>query len=63
MPNKFKQLYIAINKMMMHLGADGEINTRAVEVLDVMSALKELDGGVFDVGVVFKGSKMAKIEE
>ena len=54
MPDKFKQLYVTINKMMIRLGAEGEINTRAVEVLDVMSALKELDGGVFDVGFVFK---------
>lgn len=52
--NRFKQLYITINKMMMKLGAEGEIGTRAVEVLDVMDALKELDGGVFDVDVAFK---------
>ena len=54
MPDKFKALYIAINEMMIKLGMYGEITTRANEVLDVMSALRELDGGVFDVDAVFK---------
>ncbi len=53
MPKRFKPLYIAINHLMIRLGAEGEITTRATEVSDVMHALKELDDGVFDVDAVF----------
>ena len=45
---KWKALYCAVNKMMMRLGADGEITADQDESADVMTALHDLDGGVYD---------------
>lgn len=39
-------LYNAVNVMMAHLGADGEIDTRHRAVTAVMDALHDIDGGV-----------------
>ena len=44
----WKNLYRTVNEMMMRLGADGEINARQTEAENVMSALAEVDGGVYD---------------
>ena len=52
---KFKPLYIAINEMMAILGADGEVNTKQMAVINVMDALAEIDGGEFDTAKVFGG--------
>ena len=46
--NKAQQLYIAINEMMLKIGIDGEISTRDREADAVMSALYELDGGIYN---------------
>ena len=42
------ELYHAVNKMMLRLGADGEINAQQVEVEYVMSALHGIDGGSYN---------------
>jgi hypothetical protein len=44
-----KPMYIAINNMMAVLGAKGEIHATDIEANQVMSALADLDGGVYDV--------------
>ena len=44
----WKTLYCTVNEMMMRLGADGEINAQQTEAENVMSALAEIDGGVYD---------------
>jgi hypothetical protein len=41
------RLYHAVNRMMRHLGAEGEITTRNELVSDVMDALAEIDGGTY----------------
>ena len=46
--NAWRPLYHAINKMLMDLGADGEITTENKHSMDVMNALSEIDGGVYD---------------
>ena len=43
----WKPLYHAINKMVNQLGADGEITARDNLVGQVMAALEEIDGGVY----------------
>ena len=45
---KYKQLYIAVNEMMVRLGIDGEISTREPETDAVMNALFEIDGGTYN---------------
>ena len=42
---KFRSLYDAVNTMMAHLGADGEVDTHHQSVSAVMSALHKIDGG------------------
>ena len=54
---KLRVLYERVNEMMDKLGADGQINTRANEVLVVMDALYELDGGVYDTEKAFGGKE------
>ena len=44
----WKNLYRTINELMMRLGADGEINAQQTEAENVMAALAEIDGGVYD---------------
>lgn len=44
---KWEQLYHAINRMMMCLGADGEITATSNEAGEVMAALAAIDGGVY----------------
>jgi hypothetical protein len=44
-----KPMYIAINNMMAVLGAKGEIHATDEKANQVMSALADLDGGVYDV--------------
>ena len=44
---KWEQLYHAINRMMMRLGADGEITATSNEAGEVMAALESIDGGVY----------------
>ena len=44
----WKNLYSTVNEMMMRLGADGEVNAQQTEAENVMSALAEIDGGVYD---------------
>jgi hypothetical protein len=42
------ELYHAVNKMMLRLGADGEINAQQVEAEAVMTALHGIDGGRYN---------------
>lgn len=44
----YGKLYHAVNLMMAELGAEGEINTRHTKVDQVMDALHDIDGGVYD---------------
>jgi len=41
-------LYKAINELMMQMGIDGEVSTTSDKAEAVMSALWEVDGGVYD---------------
>ena len=50
---RFRELYVALNEMLAILGADGEVNTRQMTVINVMEALAEIDGGEFDTAKVF----------
>lgn len=50
---EYKTLYIAVNELMAMLGAVGEMNTFTDEVLRIMTVLREVDEGVFDVDKVF----------
>jgi len=45
-------LYHAVNRMMAELGMKGQINTRHHLVDDVMDALHDIDGGVYQDGHV-----------
>jgi len=42
------ELYHAVNKMMLRLGADGEINATQEEAENVMTALHGIDGGRYN---------------
>ena len=42
-----KELYNALKAMLARLGADGEINLAASEVVDVMTELEKVDGGAY----------------
>ena len=44
---KLLNLYIKVNEMMSHLGAEGEIDTRNPLVDEVMAALYEIDNGEY----------------
>jgi len=44
----WSELYHAVNKMMMVLGADGEINAQQDEAANVMTALHNIDGGRYN---------------
>jgi hypothetical protein len=46
--DKWKNLYHAVNKMMIKLGAEGEIRPRNTEPEEVMDALYLIDGGVYN---------------
>ena len=46
---KIINLYKAVNEMMAVLGAKGEINTLHEKTTNVMDALHEIDGGVYDL--------------
>ena len=48
---KLIDLYMAINELMMEMGIEGEVSSTSEKAEDVMSALYELDGGVYDVEV------------
>jgi len=48
---KLIYLYMAINELMMEMGIEGEVSSTSEKAEDVMSALYELDGGVYDVEV------------
>lgn len=45
---KLEALYKSVNEMMAHLGAEGKIDTRNNLVDNVMSALFDIDEGVYD---------------
>ena len=49
----FKSIYLAANKMLARLGADGQVNTETPEVCDLMNALYDIDNGVFSPEAVF----------
>lgn len=49
----FRPLYETVNEMMAELGAEGTINTRSVEVHEVMNALYDLDKGEYNAEKVF----------
>jgi hypothetical protein len=59
---KFKKLYIAVNKMLARLGADGEVNTSTDEVCELMSTLSTLDVGFFDTSKVFDNQRIDPTE-
>jgi hypothetical protein len=42
------ELYHAVNKMMLRLGVDGEINAQQAEAENVMTALHGIDGGRYN---------------
>lgn len=42
---KYHELYLAVNDLMAHLGAYGEINNRHALVSEVMRRLHEIEGG------------------
>lgn len=46
--NKLVKLYHVVNELMARLGADGEVNAHQDEACNVMSALIEIDGGIYD---------------
>ncbi len=46
-PQPEPRLYNAINRLMMRIGHDGDINSKAQECADVMAALAEIDGGTY----------------
>ena len=50
---RFKELYIAINKLLIKIGSEGEATSQDPETNNVMSALYDLDEGEFDVNKVF----------
>ena len=56
---KFKMVYEAINKMLMRLGMEGEVSTLDETVCDVMTALSDIDGGVYKADIInyMKGDK------
>ena len=47
-PEQWEQLYHSVNRMMMRLGADGEITATSKEAGDVMGSLAAIDGGVYN---------------
>ena len=57
--DKFKPLYIAVNEMMISIGAIGEMNSQHKAVTKVMNALYELDDGEYDVDKVFGNKEKA----
>ena len=46
---KLENLYKRINELMIHLGAEGEINTSDSAVVSVMDALFDIDEGNYDI--------------
>ena len=48
--NKYKKLYSLVNNLMAKVGCDGEIeiNTESTIVCEMMDALFDIDGGLFD---------------
>lgn len=57
-PEKWKAVYIAANKVMMQVGYEGQIDTDHPASDELMHALSEVDGGVFDVEKVFGESEV-----
>ena len=57
---KFQNLYIAANNLVNRIHMDGEINSHADEVHQVMNRLYDLDNGVFDVDFVFHNKSIKK---
>ena len=47
-PEQLENLYHAVNRMMMRLGADGEITATSNEAGEVMTALSAIDSGVYN---------------
>ena len=53
--DSWEKLYHAVNRMMMSLGADGEITATSNEAGDVMTALAAIDGGAYDSKLTIRG--------
>ena len=47
-PEQWEKLYHAVNRMMMRLGAVGEITATSNVAGEVMAALSSIDGGVYN---------------
>jgi len=59
-PETLNALYVAVNEMMVVLGANGQITNRDNVVNRVMDALYDIDGGVYDPDIVFDVQAAAK---
>jgi hypothetical protein len=48
--NKYKKLYTIANELMLHIAIDGKVTVKINEYIaeEIMNALFEIDGGVFD---------------